>query len=100
MGGLKKFKKAGVGLAGLGIGLGVGAAVAGQASAGTPAAGIGAGFGTIASGAAIAVPVIAGGIVLGEVKKLNKGHKYKVPKGLKKSFSRRKVGITSVKNLY
>ena len=74
----KRFKglqNTALGLGGLGLTTGVSAAVAGRAAAGTPAAGITSGFGTIATGAGIATTIGVGGILLGQVKKLNKKKK-------------------------
>lgn len=74
---LGELGRTGMGLGRLGVGLGVSAAVAGRASAGTPAAGMMGGFGTIASGAGIATTAIVGKGVLGQVRKLGKKKKKK-----------------------
>ena len=70
-------RKTGVGLGKLGVGLGVSAAVAGRASAGTPAAGVMGGFPVIASGASIGTTAIMGKGLLGQVSQLGKKKKRK-----------------------
>ena len=64
-----------LGLGGLGVTTGVSAAVAGSASAGTPAAGMMGAFPTIASGAGIATTVSVGGGLLGQLRQMNKPRK-------------------------
>ena len=72
----KSLSSTALGLGGLGVTTGVSAAVAGTASAGTPAAGMMGGFGTIASGAGIMTTASVGGGVLNQVRKMNKRRKY------------------------
>ena len=66
---LRSLGATALGLGGLGVTVGVSAAISGKAGGST------AGFSQIAGGAGIAVPVIAGGVVLGQVRKLGKRKK-------------------------